>query len=275
MPRREFIAKRVKVSKLFLVFFMLMMSLSNAYAGFFDEHAHGWHWYQQEEEKEKVEIEQAKKTKTISPLQAIKNIRKEIETKKAIALLEPTEENLAEYIKTQEYWTDRAEQFSVVWQQVIRKHPELNYSLKHPTSELAKRVEAKSLTLEKQQAVKAISKEYGLFYFYRGDCPYCQRFSPILKSFAKRFGLNIIAISLDGQPNEHFPLAKPNNGIGEKWNVTQVPAVFAVSPKTDSVLPISFGLQSEVDLEQKFLMTFHLIQGGLDAVPTTHHHHSH
>ena len=38
-----------------------------------------------------------------------------------------------------------------------------------------------------------------LIFVFRGDCPHCHRFAPILKRFEQEFGFTVLAISMDGR----------------------------------------------------------------------------
>lgn len=234
-----------------LGWFLLAFSMI-AKAGYYDSHAKGWHWYESIE-NEGVEAIEEQSVAALPPLEAIKAIKKDLNIKRAKAILTPSEDNVYQYIKSQEQWTAQAEKFADMWQWVIAKYPELNYSLQHPTSELGKRVEHEQRLKSLNKAIDHIRQEYGLFYFYRSNCAYCDKFSPILKNFAKENRLTILPISMDGGPNKSFKSFKTDNGIAEKWGVTHVPALFAVSPGRDEIIPIAFGLVSQSELEQRFL----------------------
>lgn len=239
-----------KIFKLITAGFLFILS-GEISAGFYDSHAKGWHWYEIHEKQDEKEMGDLA---SLPPLKAIGMIKQDLKMKRAKAVLIPTEDNVYEYIKSQEKWATQAEHFSVVWQRVLTKHPELNYNLEHPTSELAKRIEQEERQKELKESIAFIRKEYGLFYFYRANCAYCEKFSPILVAFAKKYRLSILPISIDGQKGNVFEDYKRDNGIAEKWGVTHVPALFAVSPHNKEIIPISFGLTSQVELEQRFLM---------------------
>src|SRR5690606_33837125 len=51
---------------------------------------------------------------------------------KAQAILHPTPENVAAYIRLQREQLDRASLFSVVWQRALWQDPELDYTLERP-----------------------------------------------------------------------------------------------------------------------------------------------
>ncbi|MCS5712875.1 conjugal transfer protein TraF [Candidatus Berkiella aquae] len=260
----------LKNSSLYLFGVMLISASSFAEAGYYESHAHGWHWYESSKEDDKGKV--ISELSTLSPLETIENIKNEIETKRAKALLEPNEKNVYEYIKTQELWTDQAEKFSKTWQWVIAKHPELNYSLRFPTSELAKQVKQKENSQVINMAISDIAQNYGIFYFYKSSCPYCERFSPILRTFGDRYKIKILAISLDGKATKGFNIFKSDNGIAEKWGIIQVPAIYAVSPLQDEVIPIAFGLISRSELEQRFLLFYENLKGREHATLRTVNH---
>ena len=48
-----------------------------------------------------------------------------------------------------------------------------------------------------------------------------------------------------------FPNAKQNNGIAERLQITHVPALIALHPKTGQFIPLAYGLVSEREIEQR------------------------
>ena len=67
--------------------------------------------------------------------------------------------------------------------------PQLDFSLRHPPTSWT----ANEFSLEHtriHQAIRELSKNYGLFFFFRGSCFYCHGFAPVLKQFAMRYGIN-------------------------------------------------------------------------------------
>lgn len=259
-----------KIFKLLALGGSFLLLSSSANAGFFDAHAQGWHWYEQVENEEKTK--EKMDLSSLSPLEAIGLIKQDLKMKRAKAVLDPSETNVYEYIKTQEKWTSQAEQFSTVWQRVLTKYPDLDYSLQHPTSELAKRIEQEQKRKEMFKSIDLIRKKYGFFYFYRSNCTFCEKFSPILLEFIKQHRLSILPISIDGETNEMFKYFKRDNGISEQWGVSHVPALFAVSPHRKEVIPIAFGLISQAELEQRFLMLAEHSQEEMGETPLAVHY---
>jgi conjugal transfer pilus assembly protein TraF len=104
-----------------------------------------------------------------------------------------------------------------------------------------------------QRTIQGLSQEYGLFFFFSGSCPYCHQFAPIVKRFSELYGWNVIAISLDGESIKEFPHAESDNGLFELWGIKSLPALFAVNPRTQEVVPIAQGLTSLDEMETRIM----------------------
>lgn len=56
---------------------------------------------------------------------------------------------------------------------------------------------------------------------------------------------------MDGGTFSEFPDAKRDNGISKHLNITHVPALIALHPKTGEFIPLAFGLISESEIEAR------------------------
>ena len=87
------------------------------------------------------------KTSEEAALEELERLRKALEAKRALALMQPSPENLKAYITAQEALMDRASVFSDVWRRVIWANPELNYQLRNPVNNAAIQVRDVELSL--------------------------------------------------------------------------------------------------------------------------------
>jgi conjugal transfer pilus assembly protein TraF len=147
--------------------------------------------------------------------------------------------------------TDRAELFGQRWMEVVYTNPHLDYSLKHPTGQMARHIYADQKTKATKATITKLSKNNGLFFFFKAGCPYCHQFAPIVKQFAATYGWKVIAISLDGSTLPEFPDAKQNNGIAENLKVQSLPTLLAVNPDSGKVLPLSVGMTTIDGIEDR------------------------
>lgn len=220
--------------------------------GYFSQHAKGWLWYDDPIEKEEQE-EGDEKEKTDEIAEQMNAIRAAVKKSLEKLYLFPTKENIKNYIKLQDKLVSRASEVQHNWQAVLLENPELDYSLKHPTNNIAKQVE---YDLEKKQenaVIHDLAKKSGLFFFYRSTCVYCQRFAPIVKDFAATYGITVIPITMDGISLPEFPNSHPDQGQAKQFDVRAEPALFAVNPYTQKAFPIAYGLTSQADIKKNMV----------------------
>lgn len=169
---------------------------------------------------------------------------------KALAILEPTEENVTAYIRFQREQLDRASLFGDVWQRAIWQTPELDYTLQRPVGTVAKRAWLDSRRSDRERALTTLSERYGLFYFFAQGCAACSVFSPILKSVADSHGIHVMAVSVDGGPSETFSRYVVDSGQRRRMGLTDnvTPAVVLFDTVTKRAIPVSHGILAADEL---------------------------
>ena len=222
----------------------------------------GWHFYcdpdkevPATEEKVIKEVPKDPGVKTPDDYIAERDaVRKEIEWKLSRAILYPTEENILEYIRAQRQGVmDPSTEFTHNWQKAIWTNPELDYTLKHPVSTIAKQVAMDDSNKVRTAAIDQINGRYGVFFFYSSTCIYCQKFSPILKVFSEKHNMQVMAISMDGVILPDWPASLVNSGQAEKMGVAgkPVPATILYDKESKRVIPVGYGLMAMDELEER------------------------
>jgi len=256
-----------RLSLLLLTLFLLTTATPWANATpseqWFDRHAEGWFWYVVppiEEENDKTEDippiaipAPALSDPKASPKAELKAFQEKLENAQALAIMQPTDENVTAYLYLQKQAMDNSQRFAEMWQRVVWVTPELDHTLVRPTSPKAVNAYYDTRNEHRKVRLETIARTHGLFYFFRESCPYCQRFSPILKSFATRHGFHVTAISLDGGTSPGFPDPRFDNGTARRLGVNTVPAVYLIQPRSRSVQPVSFGLIGPSELEERVI----------------------
>lgn len=178
-------------------------------------------------------------------------IKAQLERALAVAYMNPTEDNVRAYLALQTQAVRRASTFADAWQKVVWATPEFDFTLERPVNAAALEVYDRERQATQVRTVEQLARTHVLFFLFRSDCPYCQQFAPQLRRFEQRFGLPVFAISLDGGALPDFPDARADNGIAATLNVTQVPALFLASPRTQVITPIGYGVLSESELLER------------------------
>jgi conjugal transfer pilus assembly protein TraF len=179
-------------------------------------------------------------------------LQKTLEEYRNIAIIRPSEANVRRYMELEAKIVSQASYFADVAQRVAWATPELDPTLHgRPVNAKALEVFEQEQVATRSRSLAELGKDHVLFFFFRSDCPYCHAMAPTLVAFQGRYGINVVAISVDGGAMPGFPSARRDNGIARTLNVTQVPAVFLAQPFTGKISPIGFGVLSESQLLER------------------------
>jgi conjugal transfer pilus assembly protein TraF len=249
--------------KPFLMNVMLMgtlLTVSPSVAeSFFKNHTRGWHWYEvlplphDEEGTNEEPSHPQKPSRPKTPTEVVKAYRAALESRLHAAWVNPTPQNVKAYQEMQKDLMDRSKMFATTWMQNVFQTPELDHTLVSPVNQQGRHLQ---LDLEKNRTfkvIKELSQTFGLFFFFAGDCPYCHQFAPIVKEFAKTYGWEVIAISVDGGTLAEFPDAQHDNGLFNLWGIKALPALFAVNPQNQEAIPVAYGLTSLDEMENRVM----------------------
>lgn len=242
--------------KLILVMFLF---LHGCWGNFLNDHATGWWWYQNipEENKDPVMTtpqKQDPKVKTLSPKEQQESYGKELANRLAKAWLNPTPDNVRNYQVMQQDMLEKSNQFANTWAVNLLKHPELDHTLKAPVNQKAIHLKADQDQKAKINAIQELASQFGLFFFFGGECAYCHQFAPTVKAFGAKYNWQVMAISVDGQSVPDFPNAELDNGLYESWKLTTLPVVVAVNPTTGEAIPIAQGMISLSEMEDRIML---------------------
>lgn len=241
---------------------LLTSTAAPAFAQSIDEHPlywmdswRGWHFYETPApEPDPSALSPLPATAASQPevLRDFTRLQKAVENTRNIAIMRPTEANVQRYMELEAQVVARASYFADVAQRVAWTHPELDPTLQgRPVNARALDVYERQQTEGRTRTVAQLGQDHVLIFFFRSDCPYCHAFAPTLEAFQARYGLQVLAISVDGGPMPGFPDARRDNGIATTLRVEQVPAVFLAQPSAGRILPIGFGVLSESELLER------------------------
>ena len=217
----------------------------------------GWHFYcdrdEGDAEAEDAPAPQQPPAQPESPMERILKMRQALEEARAKAVLDPSAENVAAYLHLQQEALQRAASFSDAFRRTVWGNPDRDYTLRRPVGALAKRLWSDERRTERAGVLARLGERYGLIYVGSAQCSACRVFGPLLRAFALRHGLDVLAVSLTGEPLEGWPEAVPDQGraarLGLKARV--VPAVFLYDTRTSRALPVSFGVVAEDQLAER------------------------
>ncbi len=210
----------------------------------------GWHFYCDRDEKKDEEAPVMKASPPVQPPNATERImatRQALEKARAQAILEPTPENVTAYLRLQQEALQSAAAFSDAFRRAVWANPGLDYTLRRPVGALAKKLWSEERRAERDSALARLRMRYGLIYLGSRECPACRVFGPLLRAFALRHGLEVLAVSMTGGALEGWPEAVPDKGRAARLDikVSVLPAVVLYDTKTKRAIPVSHGVVAE------------------------------
>lgn len=216
-------------------------------------------------EKPKTPSAEPSATPAVPAAQRLKAIGAELEEMKAKAILEPSQENVSAYIAFQREQLDRASSFADVWRRAVWQNPDLDYTLQRPVNLLGKRAWLDQRRQDRERVMAGIARRYGVFYFYSSSCAACEVFSPIMRGVADRFGITVMAVSMDGGPSAAFPRFLVDTGQYESMGLTgkQVPALVLYDTQTKRPMPIGYGVMAADEVMDR-IFTLTAVKAGSD-----------
>jgi conjugal transfer pilus assembly protein TraF len=190
-------------------------------------------------------------------LARFRQLQKEVEERRALAVISPTEPNVRRYMELEAKVVGNASLFADIARRIAWAHPELDPSTQgRPVNATALEVFEQARLRESAGVLAQVAKEHVLMFFFRGDCGYCHAMAKVLDAFRKRHGIRLVPISMDGGGLAAFPDARSDNGAVRALKVQQVPALFLAQPYTGRIESVGFGVLSEAQLSERIVTIF-------------------
>ncbi|ECI0113835.1 type-F conjugative transfer system pilin assembly protein TraF [Salmonella enterica] len=217
----------------------------------------GWQWYNpnagEQEPKPASALSPQERLASMSPSEQKKVLQQATREALDTAILYPSAENFRRFMMLQNFWTDRATDFTQTSKLARLKYPELDYNVKrsHYNGSVAAR-----LTEEKKvqsAVISQVAQRYGLFFFYRGSNAVDNLMAGVIRTFCEDRGITLMAVSVDGKISDQLPQSRPDSGQAEQMRVTHFPATFLVDPKTHQWQPLAWGFMSHDDLDNQMV----------------------
>lgn len=243
----------------------------------FERHEEGW-WYKKEERLKKPKERENNEVpinslypslmeQVSNPIERLEKLQQELEKAQALAVLQPTPTNIERFHKINHLIQNKSEYFADAWRRLVWQNPQLDPGIHRPSSGQGTFAWATNYNKTKEEHLSALADSHALVYFFEHECPYCTAQSPIVKMFAKRHGLYVRALSRDGTPTPHWPNAEYSATLNQEFNIEYVPALFLVQPSTGSIVPISYGLVSLDEIENRIYALTKLPTGQMTYSP--------
>lgn len=243
----------------------------------YERHAEGWHWYKdpikvEEEEQlleepplpEKPKLEQpAPKQFVPKPEEPPKPVAFSSEWLNVMipkylskAVDDPTPENVEAFYLLQRLALDKAERFQKVAEQVQVGNKFIDETERRPISSYGLQTVDREAQARREALLNKISESAGIFFFFKEDCPFCEKQAPILKHIQERNGFDVLAIGVGGGTlkTTTFENTVVDSGQAKMLSVETTPSIFLVHPSTTTFALIGSSLLTVPEIQERIIL---------------------
>lgn len=170
-------------------------------------------------------------------------------------------EDMRVFLSLQDYWLKESSRFKSLFQQTMLAHPEYDYAVTHPTSNLGAKITDGVRESQTVDIINSLSKSHGLLFFYRGESPYDLKQIPIIVDFCKRFRIQLMPVSVDGAISPELLNSRMDQGQANRLGVRYFPALLLVNPASQRVSPVAYGLTTQDVLMERIKQVANQFKG--------------
>lgn len=166
------------------------------------------------------------------------------------AIMEPSVENLRDYMTMQDIARRKAAEFAMVTNYTLQANPELDLNRDYPLATPGRTARTRLQQQEIQTRLASARKDHALIYFYSPSCAYCQEQDGILRYFVDRHGWEIKPVNIEEQPS-----------LAARFNVQTTPSMLLIQRGNADYLPAAVGVVSLDTLEDRLFRGVRLLGG--------------
>lgn len=179
----------------------------------------------------------------------IAEYRAELDELKHKAILEPTPENVQNYMEAQAAMVRQAGLFTETWQRILFASPHLDANVDNPLSAMGTNLYQDRLDLERAAAFQTATTEAALMFVYEGSpsCLVCEAQGEVLAAMEAQYGLTVFPVSRDGEMIPAYPDSRVDRGQIANLGLSKIPSPFLalVEPVSGQVDLIGAGLMTQ------------------------------
>lgn len=213
----------------------------------------GWHWYNEPQPDEDKPDDDTVPLSALPPTVQMTLLKKLTQDRLNRAILSPTAQHAADYLRMQSYLVNLSGQFTQSAKKALLLYPDLDYNLEHSRYNSTASLQQASARQAQTAAIHALGQRYGLFLFYRGNNPVDSQMAASVGQFSQQYGLSLIPVSMDGARSEALPQTRQDSGQASHMGVSQFPALMLVEPGSEHYQPLAYGFMTQDDLARRFL----------------------
>ena len=207
-----------------------------------------------------------KNQKELGEFKTVEELRAEAQRRLNVAVMDPTEENLKEYLAINTLMLEKSTVFAQRWKETLWANPGFDHTVVHPNANFAQVALKDEKKTAKEASLKSLASQAGLVVLVQAGCSFCSMMAPVMANLSAQTGMSVLPVSIKGDVSNDWPNAKPDNGIVKRLMTlsgsvpTVTPAVFLVDRSGQNAQLIASGALSLEDLKDRLVQASGLSQ---------------
>ena len=156
---------------------------------------------------------------------SIADLKSEVLARLEAAVMDPTDENIAAYLKMNALLFEKAGRFAERWRDVLIRYPEYDWTTGHPVVNSASTTLSRERDAERSAKLTTLAGTWGLVFF--GDAGRLTGLMrPLVDRFAGMTGMELIQVAVGG-PSPYLSRAYPDTGVSRRASggIKKLPAL--------------------------------------------------
>lgn len=180
-------------------------------------------------------------------------VREAFEGAVEVFLDQPTLEHAIQAQRLQKEIFERSETVSNLWALAAITDPQL-MDFKNNANLLDRELKLEQEDKRTLTKLRAFSKSWGLIFYWRRGCIFCEKFVPIIKELSKETGFQVLAVSEEGDALPGFEAKKETSFIKEMNPTKRVPVLYLVNQKGTQIYMVAHGLTNRDKIKANILL---------------------
>lgn len=190
-----------------------------------------------------------KKEATRKP-SSIADLKSEVQARLEAAVMDPTDENIAAYLKMNALLFEKAGRFAERWRDVLIRYPEYDWTTGHPVVNSASTTLSRERDKARSAKLATLSETWGLVFF--GDAGRLTGLMrPLVDRFAGITGMELIQVAVDG-PSPYLSRAYPDTGMSRRacGGIKKLPALVLMHKDDSDIVHARLVATGVVDIAE-------------------------
>lgn len=246
-PSKNLLRRPFKKGSKILLLLLSLFPFSSLIGGFYEEGGYqGFYFFEEQEKKEKKEASE-KKILPKTPEEALrflKDQKERLEALQALAICNPTTENLTTFFEARNQMIGLASDFADQGMLTLLERSDLGPDPKFPKNSFGIEFRKNLEQSQQQEALKNLGKQFFLLVVGEGGEPWSEMAASIGETFANATKWTVRFLSLNGEKTTSDLKTEFNPSLLEKISLRETPAFLMIDPKNESIIPVGSGVPS-------------------------------